>query len=567
MIQRRAKIVATLGPSSNTTEQITKLIESGLNVARVNMSHGTYEQHSELIKSIREAASIAGREVAILMDLQGPKIRVDKLDQNLILKEDEEWFIGPSSKVSKYPQHADRMIPTVYEDLVKDARVGCRILFDDGNLAAIAMEKTDDLVKIKVTVGGELKSNKGINLPDVHVSAPSLTVKDESDLMFGLTQGIDYLALSFVRAAQDILKVKYLMHKMKVNIPIVSKIEKPEAVTNIDSIIKVSDVIMIARGDMGVEVGNHLVPSIQKDIIERCNLKGVPVITATQMLESMITNPIPTRAEASDVANAIWDGTDAVMLSGETASGKYPLETIKMMGQIIGEAEKKPKERPLLRNVTLKSITAMNMVAASLIAEKSNAKFILSVTEGGNSCLKISRFRPSTPVLGLTSSLQVARKMTMYWGVAPFKLDVDKQDHDEPTFLTHQKLTEIKKALGLENGDKIVITHGDGKYFQHGLSNSIRVETIRESLDKAQREQDILKVDFDKGSILLDTNVCAGCQNCVSICPHEIYKVNIDGDSYIDDKRAHECTLDYECVERCPTGAIELIPTSGHDKV
>lgn len=566
MLSRRAKIVATLGPSSNTVEKIAKLIHAGLNVARVNMSHGTHEAHAEVIKNIREASKITGREVAIMMDLQGPKIRVDKLKENLILKEEEEWYIAPSSKVSNYPELQDRMIPTVYEDLVRDATVGCRILFDDGNLMATAIDKKDDLLKIKVTVGGELKSNKGINLPDCHVSAPSLTEKDEKDLLFGLTQGIDYIALSFVRTAEDVKKVKYLLHKLKTNIPIVSKIEKPEAIQNIDEILEATNVIMIARGDMGVEVGNHLVPSIQKDIISRCNLRGVPVITATQMLESMITNPIPTRAEASDVANAIWDGTDAVMLSGETASGKYPIETIKMMGQIVEEAEKIPKERPFLRHVKLSSVTSTNMVAASLIAEKTSAKFILSVTEGGNSCLKITRFRPITPVIGLTNSLKVVRKMAMYWGVTPFLVEGDNEG-DEVSFLTHEKLNELKKKLELVNGDKIVITHGDGKYFQHGYSNSIRVETIREHLENSKKKNDVDKVDFGKGSILLDTNACAGCQNCVSVCPHDIYKVNDRRETYIDSVRAKECTLDYECVNKCPTGAIEIIPASGHDEV
>jgi pyruvate kinase len=540
-MNRRAKIVATLGPSSNTTEKIAALIKAGLNVARVNMSHGTHEGHAELIKSIREASKQVGREVAVLMDLQGPKIRVDKLQENLKLAEGEEWYICPTSKLSEHLDIKNKVIPTVYEDLVKDAREGCRILFDDGNLAATATEKKGDLLKIKITVGGELKSNKGINLPDVHVSAPSLTEKDEADLMFGLAQDIDYIALSFVRTADDVKQVKYLLHKFKKNLPVVSKIEKPEAVENIDSIIEATDVI-----------------------ISRCNLRGVPVITATQMLDSMITNPIPTRAEASDVANAIWDGTDAVMLSGETASGKYPLETITMMGQIVKEAEKTPKERPFLRHVKLNSVTSTNMVAASLIAEKTAAKYILSITEGGNSCLKITRFRPITPVIGLTNSLRVVRKLAMYWGVTPYLVETETEDI---TFLDHQKLNEIKKDLDLKNGDKIVITHGDGKYFQHGFSNSIRVETIREHLEDAKKKNDVDKVDFGKGSIILDTNACAGCQNCVSVCPHDIYKVSDNRETYIDSIKTKECTLDYECVDKCPTGAIEIIPASGHDEV
>jgi pyruvate kinase len=576
MTNRRAKIVATLGPSSNSTEQIKSLIDAGLNVARMNMSHGTHEAHAQLVKNIREASKLAQKEVAILLDLQGPKIRVDKLPENIILKEEDIWVIGASSVKDNYPQYKDNFIPTVYENLVSDAHVGARILFDDGNMAATAIEKDGDVLKIKISVGGELKSNKGINLPDVNVSAPSLTQKDEEDLYFGLSQGIDYIALSFVRCAEDILKVKYILHKLKVNIPIISKIEKPEAIENIDEIINVSDVIMIARGDMGVEVGNHLVPSIQKNLIERCNQKGVPVITATQMLESMITNAVPTRAEASDVANAIWDGTDAIMLSGETASGKYPVEAITMMSQIVIEAEKKPKVRPYLRDIDLTSVTATNMVAASLVAEKSNAEWIVSITEGGNSCLKISRFRPITRVLGLTNSIHIVRKMCLFWGVEPLLIS---SESDHVSHWDYEKIKSLAGDLKLINGDRIVITHGDGKYFQHGYSNSIRVEIIREDspadvADKAKKKSSnkndlIQQVDFEKGSIVLDSNMCSNCQNCISACPHDIYMVSKDGsrETVINQVRAPECTLDMECVNRCPAGAIEIIPSCGHNEV
>ncbi len=560
-MSRRAKIVATLGPSSSSVEKIEELILAGVNVARINMSHGTHEGHTEVIQNIRQASKKTGYEVAILCDLQGPKIRVDKLPENLELKQDETWVIGPSHVQNDYPQYHDCFIPTIYKDLVHDAHVGARILFDDGLLEAQAVEKDGEVLKIKVIIGGVLKSNKGINLPDVKISAPSFTQKDREDLIFGLKQNVDYVALSFVRTAQDILEVKYLLHKLKKNVPIVSKIEKPEAIENIHEIIKVTDCVMIARGDMGVEVGNHLVPGIQKEIINHCNDKGVPVITATQMLESMTNNSRPTRAEANDVANAIWDGTDAVMLSGETASGDYPVEAVKMMDAIILEAEKKPKERPLLRYIDLGSISASLQVAASLVAEKTDARWVLSVTESGNSCLKMSRFRSQKRILGVTNSLKVIRKMCLYWGITPFYFEENEADLNA---IHHQMIDVLKEKKLVYNGDKIVITHGDGKYFEQGTSNSLRVEIIkdipREDFENKTGSK-FQEAEIENGRIILDTSVCASCQNCVHVCPHEIWKTSDDKqkNTFIDLKRAHECTKDMECVESCPTGAIEIL--------
>lgn len=474
-MSRRAKIVATIGPSSDSIEILEKLIQAGLNVARINMSHGTHEGHAEVIKKIRQASTNTGYEVAVLCDLQGPKIRVDKLPVNLEIKTGEEWVIGASSVADKYPQYKDRFIPTVYENLVSDAHAGATILFDDGLMEAKAIAKEGDVLKIEIVVGGTLKSNKGINLPDVNITAPSFTDKDREDLLFGLKQDVDYIALSFVRTAKDILEVKELLTKLGKNTPIISKIEKPEAVENINEIIAVTDCIMIARGDMGVEVGNHLVPGIQKDIIKLCNGVGKPVITATQMLESMTTNARPTRAEANDVANAVWDGTDAVMLSGETASGDYPVEAIEMMGKIVEEAEKKPTERPLLRNIDLKSITASLQIAASLIAEKTNARWVLSVTESGHSCLKMSRFRSTKRILGVTNSVAVMRKMSLFWGITPFYF---KQVAGHELTMQEQMIEVLRNKNLVEDGDKIIITHGNGKIFQKGTTNSVRIEMI-----------------------------------------------------------------------------------------
>lgn len=557
---RRAKIVATIGPSSSSKEMIIKLIEAGMNVCRINMSHGTYEAHQSVIKNIREASKETGYEVGILADLQGPKIRVDKLSEPLKLESGSEWVIGASKLKDKYPEYKDAYIPTIYENLVSDCHDGARILFDDGLIIAEATTRDRDVYKIKVIVGGTLKSNKGINLPDCDVSAPAFTDKDREDLMFALKEGADYVALSFVRKKEDILAVKYLLHSLKVNIPIISKIEKPQAVDNLDEILAVTDMIMVARGDMGVEVGNHLVPSIQKKMINKCNSLGIPVITATQMLESMTENPTPTRAEASDVANAIWDGTDAVMLSGETASGKYPVETIRMMDKIVQEAEKTPKERPFLRTQDLSSVTASIMVAASMIAEKIDAKRIVSVTETGSSCLRITQFRPSIPVLGITNSLKVARRMCLYWGVSPFIVTNEQKENTE---FMKNVLKEIKDRLKLINGDKLVLTRGDGKFFSQGSSNSVKVEIIRDAPKVLGGSLGLEEASDDTKKILLDTHVCASCQACVQVCPHDIWAVTTDEkkSTYIKAHNVSKCAMDMACVESCPMGAIEIIPT------
>jgi pyruvate kinase len=561
---RRAKIIATIGPSSNTTEMLEKMILAGMNAARINMSHGTYEAHEQSIKNVRQASKNVGKEVAILLDLQGPKIRVDKLPSPLQLEDGEIWVIGPSHLKDQYSEYAERFIPTIYKNLVKDAHVGARILFDDGLIEADAIEKDREVLKIKVKVGGALKSNKGINLPYVKVSAPAFTDKDREDLLFGLKQGVDYVALSFVRTAEDVLQVKSLLHSMKVQIPIISKIEKPEALDNMESIVQVSDAIMIARGDMGVEVGNHLVPLIQKQMIKTCNGLGKPIITATQMLESMITNSRPTRAEASDVANAIWDGTDCVMLSGETASGKYPIEAIQTMGQIVEEAEKKPTERPMLRHMEISSVTATVQVAASITAEKLNARWIISITEGGNSCLKMTRFRPKTLVLGVTNSLAVIRKMSLYWGIIPYYFNI--HEDSDLTKLEGLMLEKLKKENLVKNGDKVVVTVGDGKFFRQGTTNSIRVETIKDvPLALKNTDQDsIQEVSFDRGKLLLDTSICASCQACINVCPFDIWTTSKENNNETRINPAHvlKCTLDMQCLEACPTGAIEIIPYS-----
>lgn len=553
---RRAKIVATIGPATNTKEKIKQMISAGLDVARLNMSHGDHQGHLEVINSIREASTELKKTVAILMDLQGPKIRVDQLDGQINLSKNETVLLGPAEALKSLKTESKKIFSD-YEFIYDDLEEGQRVLFDDGKITAISEEKKDGYLRIRILNDGVLKPRKGINLPDSIVSAKAFTKEDKRNLMFGVKNEVDYFALSFVGKSSDVTEVRNLLHKLRCPQKIVSKIERPEAVKNIDSIINVSDVIMVARGDMGVELGNHLVPAVQKKIISKCNAVGTPVITATQMLESMMDNPTPTRAEASDVANAIWDGTDAVMLSGESAAGKYPIESIVTMSEIVKEAEKTPKERPLMRNVDLSSVSASIMVACSLIAEKVKAKRIVCVTQSGNSCLKLSRFRPTTQALGVTNSLEVARRMSLYWGVTPFLVSKTEDVEDMEKYV----IKKIREKLGLHNGDKLVISRGDGQFFEQGKSNNIRVEIIKNAPQARGGSDTLVSCEFNKGQINLDTFSCATCYNCVSICPHGIWEQPEEQNEHvrINAINSDKCTFDLECVEKCPTGSIEIL--------
>ena len=447
----------------------------------------------------------------------------------------------------------------MYENLVKDCHDGARVLFDDGKLVAKAIKKDREVYKIHIEIGGVLKSNKGINLPDCQISAPSFTKKDKEGLLFALREGIDYVALSFVREKKDVKDLKALLHSLKINIPVVAKIEKPQAVQNLEEILGVCDVIMIARGDLAVEIGDHLVPSIQKRIIKRCNEVGKPVITATQMLESMIINPSPTRAEASDVANAIFDGTDAVMLSAETASGKYPIESVKMMAKIIEDAEANSTLKRTFENIDLSNLnTALSQAAAS-VADKVGAVRILSMTQSGHSCLKISRFRPPVPIIGVTNDIKTVRRICLYWGVTPFLVKEFGEDNNR---LKDFVVDLVRESLKLKNGDKIVISRGDGPFFSGGTANSVQVEIIKTAPKILGSSDSIESVSDSKKTINLDTHICASCQNCIAICPHDIWAAKLDASraTYIVAPNVKDCALDLECVRVCPTGAIEIIP-------
>lgn len=552
---RRAKIIATLGPVSSDLETIEKLIIAGVDVFRLNFSHSNHEIQKGRIQNVREASKNVGREVAILMDLQGPKIRVGKLAFDLQLLRDDEWYLGTEDALNSVI--SENKIPTVYEKLTEDVRIGDQVLFNDGLIESEVVGKEGLVVKIRIKTGGKLTSHKGINLPDTSVSASSMTEKDFEDLYFGVGHGVDYVALSFVKDDKDILRIKYILHEMKKDLPIISKIERPDAVRNIKKIIQVSDAIMVARGDMGVELGNHRVPAIQKMIIENCNEAGVPVITATQMLESMIQNSTPTRAEATDVANAIWDGTDAVMLSGETAVGAYPLKVVEIMGRIVEEAEKIPKDRFSLKYHDLSATSTAVQVAASLIAEKVKAKKIISFTRTGNSCKKLAKFRPKTSVFGVANSIEIVRRMNLYWGITPF---IFQDGGDNTTYVEKKIIDSIKESETIVNGDKFVITYGDNRSFSFGSSNAIRVELMKNIEIGVETKDFIEEVEFDRGSIIFNPTQCASCQNCIQVCPHDIWKETPVAPrlTYINKERVNECTMDNKCVESCPTNAIEI---------
>lgn len=458
---RKTKIVATIGPSSQEVNILTDMIRAGVNVVRLNMSHGDYDFHQNTIALVREAAKTAQKEVAILVDLQGPKIRVGALTEPLVLEKGSEWVLGTEEF-----RIEGNYIPTVYKNLAKDCEVGHSVLFDDGLLEARVTEKLENTVKIKVLTGGVLKQKKGINLPDTKVSAPSLTDKDRDDLFWAVDNvEVDYIALSFVRESSDVVEVRNLMRKQKRVLPIISKIEKPEAITNIEDIVDKSDGIMIARGDMAVEVGAHIVPRVQKQIIRLCNAKAKPVITATQMLESMTTNTSPTRAEASDVANAVWDGTDAVMLSGETASGSHPVLVVQTMERIIKEAESMPKKKnPAI--IDTESLTTNIQQAATVLSESIKARALIVITESGRSCHKLSSFRPRASIWALTNSLSTVRKLCLVWGIKPFYLKRDYITTEE----VDKFLTVLVDRKNISTGDKFVVSKSlNQKEFQENF--------------------------------------------------------------------------------------------------
>ena len=419
---RNTKIVCTLGPASNTEDKLAALVEAGMNVARLNFSHGTHEEHAATLGRVRRVSNRLGKPVAILQDLQGPKIRTGTLagGEAVELQENAEFTITAREIVGNAHE-----VSTTYTGLPDDVRPGSRLLLDDG-LMELRVEKVDGPdVHTRVVHGGILKEHKGINLPGVIVNIPSLTDKDRADLAFGVAQEVDYVAISFVRRPEDVANVKRALVEIDPRaskLPIIAKLEKPAALDNLDAIIEIADGVMVARGDLGVELSPQQVPTAQKRIIEAANRHRKIVITATQMLESMIEHPLPTRAEVSDVANAIFDSTDAVMLSGETASGHYPVESVKMMAAIIGEAEGHVKEWGRWHGAT--ESTSDDSIAlaraARELAHDRDVSAIAIFTLSGRNARIMSKARPEVPILAFTPEPKTHLRLALLWGVTPY---------------------------------------------------------------------------------------------------------------------------------------------------
>jgi pyruvate kinase len=410
----RTKVVATLGPASSNRETLSGMVAAGLDVVRLNFSHGETADHLSRFELVRSVAAELDRNLAILVDLQGPKIRVGVVDDDGVeLDRGREVTLVAGANTCAEPD-----IPVVYPALAADVRPGDRILLDDGAIGLRVEDVEGERVRCTVERGGVVKSRKGVNLPGVAVSAPSLTQKDRADVATAVQAGADYVALSFVRKPDDVVEAKQAITQSGGDIPVVAKLERPEAIGCLDEILEVADAVMVARGDLGVELAVEQVPPIQKHIIARANSLGVPVITATQMLESMVASPRPTRAEASDVANAIFDGTDAVMLSQETAIGQYPVESVATMARIAREAESTPYlSAPPPPAVGALDVPATVCRAAVQVATDLGAKAIVAFTESGATARYVSRFRPLTPIIGLTTSETARRRMALFWGV------------------------------------------------------------------------------------------------------------------------------------------------------
>ncbi len=473
---RRTKIVCTLGPATDTGEKVAELIKIGMDVARLNFSHGTQEYHKKMIEILRSLSRKLDKPITILQDLQGPKLRVGKIKNGKV-----QLISGSKIKIVVDDVMGDEnQISTTYKELPGDVKKGDTVLLDDG-LIRLKVEKVfNNEVLCLVEEGGTLSDHKGINLPGVFISQPSFTEKDQNDLLFGIEHDVDMVALSFVRKAEDIKQVKKIIDEKKKNIMVMAKLEKPEAIENLEDIVDTSDGIMIARGDLGVEMPLELVPTLQKKIIRLCLKKGKPVITATQMLESMRDASRPTRAEVSDVANAIFDGTDAVMLSAETATGHYPMETVKTMDKIIREAEASSNicyESHLETTIQqTQSIADAVSNSACEAAEQLNVKAIVAFTNSGFTARMVSKYRPRTDIIAFTSDDKVQHQLNLSWGVVPLKMDyIDTTDE-----IIEQTEKILLERNIVDEGDVIIVSLGT-PIFVKGTTNLMKIHVVSES--------------------------------------------------------------------------------------
>lgn len=466
---RRAKIVATLGPATSSYEDIRGIIEAGVDVARMNLSHGSYDVHESVYKNVRQAAADTNRAVAVLVDLQGPKIRLGKFEEGPYDLAVGDTFIITTEDIVGTKEISS----TTYKGLPDDVKAGDPLLIDDGKVTLRVVSSDGVRVTTTVEVAGPVSNNKGINLPGVAVNVPALSDKDEADLRWGLRLGADYIALSFVRDAKDIVRVHEIMDEEGVRLPVIAKIEKPQAVDHLEEIVDAFDAIMVARGDLGVELPLEAVPIVQKEAVELARRWAKPVIVATQVLESMISSPRPTRAEASDCANAVLDGTDAVMLSGETSVGDYPVLTVETMARIIESTEDHGLQRiPALGTKPRTQGGAITLAAAE-VADFVDAKFLCVFTESGDSARRMSRLRSSIPMLVFTPHEAIRRRMALTWGVRSFL--VEPVTHTDAMFV---QVDDYLLGEGLASvGDKVVVIAGTPPGIA-GSTNDLRVHRV-----------------------------------------------------------------------------------------
>lgn len=475
---RRTKIVATIGPATSSPEMLKAIIEAGATTLRLNFSHGTHADHQRNIRLIRQTAFELNQPVAILQDLQGPKIRLGKFENGSIILAKGDRFTLTNRPVVG----TQELSCITYDYLAQEVPVGAKILLDDGRVEMLVEDINRDKgdLHCRVTVAGKLSNNKGVNFPGVYLSIKALTDKDREDLMFGLDQGVDWVALSFVRNPQDIIEIKELISSTGKNVPVVAKIEKHEAIEQMEAVLTLCDGVMVARGDLGVELPAEDVPVLQKRLISTANRLGIPIITATQMLDSMVSNPRPTRAEVSDVANAILDGTDAVMLSNETAVGSYPVEAVATMARIAERIEQEEIQQSS-RQITTKKRSIPNAISQAVgqIAENLGAAAIMTLTQTGTTARNVSKFRPQTPILAVTPHVNVARQLQMVWGVKP--LLVLELPSTGQTFQAAINVAQEKNFL--TEGDLVVMTAGTLQGVS-GSTDLIKVEIVTAVLGK-----------------------------------------------------------------------------------
>lgn len=484
---KRVKVVCTLGPSTKSVEQLTKLIQSGMDVARLNFSHGNHAYHKELIQNVRAASKITGKPITLLQDLQGPKLRAGTLPGgSMDLIQGEQLLLHPEGSTPTTDLKGKRALPISAEiagSIAKDVRTQSKILFDDGKIQTRVLKVQGAEILVEVEVAGKLSNHKGMNLPGTPLSLSCLTAKDLEDLKFGIDQDVDAIALSFVRSAADMDHLRELIKKQSNEVPIlVSKIEREEAIDTFESVIEASDALLIARGDMAVEIGPWRVPGVQKKLIQACNQVGVPVITATQMLESMIQSPTPTRAEASDVANAVFDGTDAVMLSAETASGQYPIETVDTMVRIILEAENYHTHRHPsddLVHLTRSARTVPGMIvdsvaaSAASIAEQVGAVAIACLTHSGNAARTLSKFRPRCSLIAIVDNERMRRRLGVVWGIQT--IQIPKIAGTDDVF---QMVEGVLQQNNFAQAQDLVVITAGVPTLRKGTTNTIKVHRV-----------------------------------------------------------------------------------------